>query len=213
MLCLNLTGKEYTTDENGRIELVGVKDDLYYIYEEKAPEGYKPLEGSIGMYVSYGEMVRADPYNYKDYDLVKAGENEIYVTNKPNKIVINKVDEEGNPLSGAIFRLYYVPKDGSSGGESLQVISDENGKIELELEDNYYTIYEEEAPEGYAKLEELISVEVRNGKWVLSEDYGDAVRIGENNELYIVNEPNKIVINKVDEEGNPLPGAVFRIHR
>ena len=124
MLCLNLNGKEYTTDENGRIELVGVKDGSYEIWETQPANGFKSLDMHIEIDLNDGKIIHYyydyddgdDHYygigdNYGKYggddsrDLVRIEENEIYVTNEPNKIVIHKVDEEGNPLPGAVFEF------------------------------------------------------------------------------------------------------------
>ena len=76
------------------------------------------------------------------------------------KVTISKVDEEGNPLSGAVLQLY---KDKVEGDPIVEWTTDGTDYI-IELTDGNYIVHEKSAPEGYevAEDQELpIKVEIQ----------------------------------------------------
>ena len=76
------------------------------------------------------------------------------------KVTISKVDEEGNPLKGAVLQLY---KDKVEGEPLAEWTSDGTDYI-IELTDGKYIVHEKSAPDGYdlaADEEFNIKVEIQ----------------------------------------------------
>ena len=111
------------------------------------------------------------------------------------RLVVNKVDDMGNPLQGAIFEL--VGADGSR----FTGTSDVNGQIIWEElnPDVQYTLNEVQAPEGFHKAEsQTVSVPA-----------GQTQTISVTNVSY-----SRFKLLKVDaQNGNPLMGATFKIEQ
>ena len=110
---------------------------------------------------------------------------------------IRKVDAEtGEGLSGALFSIHV--KDGDLVGEAL---TDVNGLIIREnLPEGWYTVTEQQPPEGY-----LLDTPVRDVYVRPEEDVEVVFRDFKRPELLIKKEDAKT--------GAPLPGAVFRVAR
>ncbi|MCI8407577.1 MAG: hypothetical protein HFE43_11445 [Oscillospiraceae bacterium] len=110
---------------------------------------------------------------------------------------IRKVDAEtGEGLSGALFSIHV--KDGELVGEAL---TDVNGLIIKDnLPEGWYTVTEQQPPEGY-----LLDTPVRDVYVRPEEDVEMVFRDFKRPELLIKKEDAKT--------GAPLPGAVFRVAR
>lgn len=111
-----------------------------------------------------------------------------------NDLTIRKVDEvTRTPLEGAGFRVFAA--DGTVVGEGY---TDEDGLLTFDnLLYGKYTYQEFEAPEGYELNKEVC-------KFPISGD-GEVIRVTRENRP----ETGKITIYKIDENGDPLPGAEF----
>ena len=138
---------DIATDENGRIELQWWNPDgenyispgEYTVTEKVAPPGFELSTEARHLSLHFdktnGLITTSGPLVFKDY--------------KKKKILIKKIDQDGNPLPGAIFGIY---KD----GELLaQTTTNPGGELEFYgpeyrgLESGHYVIEELVPPDGY----------------------------------------------------------------
>lgn len=111
------------------------------------------------------------------------------------RLIVNKVDDMGNPLQGAIFEL--VGADGSR----FTGTSDVNGQIIWEElnPDIQYTLNEVQAPKGFHKA----------ASQTISVPAGQTQTVSVTNVSY-----SRFKLLKVDaQNGNPLMGATFKIEQ
>ena len=170
------------TDENGEARFENLPAGSYAVQETRAPAGYNLNDEVQPVTLQSGEVVTIEVNDYK-----KDG------------LFIKKVDENGQPLAGAVFELRR-----GSGEVLLSETTDENGLIYRgNLTDDTYVIEEIQAPEGY----------------LLDENPIKQIRIYEtdDNKEYTVTFVNKkkpaIEVIKVDglDPTLKLEGASFRI--
>lgn len=170
------------TDENGEARFENLPAGSYAVQETRAPAGYNLNDEVQPVTLQSGEVVTIEVNDYK-----KDG------------LFIKKVDENGQPLAGAVFELRR-----GSGEVLLSDVTDENGLIYRgNLTDDTYIIEEIQAPEGY----------------LLDENPIKQIRIyaTDDNKEYTVTFVNKkkpaIEVIKVDglDPTIKLEGASFRI--
>lgn len=111
------------------------------------------------------------------------------------RLIVNKTDGMGNPLTGAIFEL--------KGADGSRFVGTSNNQGQIIWEnlnpDIQYTLTETQAPEGYIKAEPM-TVSVPAGQTQM-------VTVKNLSERYLR-------IRKIDaQNGNPLIGATFRIEQ
>lgn len=198
----NLIEEVKSTNEGKEIVL---KNGDYYIDEVTAPDGYRMTVRNVHIRVKNGTYYVLNNDRTEKSEANKATFLEIDL----KEIVVNRYGEDGEsiiPIPGATFDIYDYYEDKFIG----QFTSDENGKIDLdlELELGEYAVIEKGLPEEYGTVSH-INVNSQDGNIELLYSFGKE----EKNAIYFVNEPNRLVINKIDEEGNPLPGVVFEFER
>jgi uncharacterized surface anchored protein len=191
-----ITGSGNNT--KGHCEINNLVLGTYTIKEIKAPEGYMKVddEQEITLTSSEPEL------------LIVFRNKQIQSEADPNKevgtIVINKVDNKGNPLEKVKFSLYASDNNGKfSRAKAVRtLLTDANGKITFEnVAVGSYVIKEVEVPTGYSTNNTEYYVEVTKGKIT---------------ELKVVNYEKEtkvgtIKIIKIDREGKPLEGAKFTL--
>ena len=121
-----------------------------------------------------------------------------FTTEAVSEIVIKKVDSDNNEklLQGAEFTITSINK-----GYTVTVVTDENGLALVKLPLGKYTITETKAPEGYAIIEEVKTIDVTG------EVTEATVFVFENKRII-----GSVVITKVDKDNkNALAGAEFII--
>ena len=121
-----------------------------------------------------------------------------FTTEAVSEIVIKKVDSDNNEklLQGAEFTITSIDK-----GYTITVVTDENGLALVKLPLGKYTITETKAPEGYAIIEEVKTIDVTG------EVTEATVFVFENKRII-----GSVVITKVDKDNkNALAGAEFII--
>ncbi|MFK4998281.1 SpaA isopeptide-forming pilin-related protein [Bacillus sp. N9] len=95
----------------------------------------------------------------ENYEVSITEENgKIIVTNTARfgSLIVEKVDEEGQPLPGATFELRHP-----EGDVVGTLTTDEDGTVKFEgLEWGDYTLIETKAPEGYNKLIKQIAITI-----------------------------------------------------
>ncbi|MDY3918609.1 MAG: SpaA isopeptide-forming pilin-related protein [Candidatus Limivivens sp.] len=185
--CERLVVKFETTNEKGEASTPEffMDQEIYYVREIAAPQGYE-LSGEVQQItVKPGETVKAGNFHDKP---------------KPIQIEIYKVDErEEIPLAGAVFGIF---KDASCTDLAVRTkASGADGKAVTEpferTADVYY-VKELTAPKNYELSDEVIRVE--------APFFGTTFRIVRTDRHL----PVKVEVRKVDEaSGKGLSGAVF----
>lgn len=181
-------GTEYTgtTDENGQYTFTVWPGMSYTLTELVAPEGYVLASESVTFTLDiYGEVI----------------EGSTIIKNEANRVVVKKVDTEGNALEGATFECTNV----ITGSVFGTAITDENGIAVFEcLPYGDYEIRETQCIAGYKLSEEVF-------EFTISTDWTNQPE-GEY-DFECVNEDTELVIEKIDAESKVgLAGAFIEIY-
>lgn len=180
--------------------------ETFWLKETSTPVGYV---GSTNPY-----QVTVSATNNSTQDTAAAVNGGAAIKNgepQPPEGVVNKVDQDGNGIGPATFHFVSL-----TNGVETDIACDENGVLELQwtdpTADNYlepgeYTVTELIPPEGYEKSDEVQNLRL----WI--EDMGGVPTAMHSGPITFVNKPkHSVIIQKVDESGNGLPGAVFDIY-
>ena len=164
--------------------------DLVYTYELDMDQVWKDglKDGLLGIYFA---LVDKDG-NIQSNEVV-------YVLNPeeiiPDMVSGTKLDENGEPLMGAVIGLF-----DSEGNEVMRAESDEDGEfLFTNLQDGEYVVKEIEAPESYALNEAEYPITAES-----------------NGEVFEIEMVNKLIRGNVDvkltgPDDKPLAGAAFEI--
>lgn len=164
--------EEWVSGEDSKV-FTGLKHGEYILREIAAPT----------------QFVKAEDIIIKVTD--ENGIQEIKMIDELTEVEIHKVDELGNPLSGATLQLL------NEDGEVLdEWFTDGTARIFEGLPHGKYTIRETQQPLGYQKRSDL-EFEVT--------DELEVIKVG------VVNVLTKTEITKYDEDGNKLFGATMQI--
>lgn len=151
-------------------------------------------------------------------------------THIPNEYIVKlfKVGEDGTtPINGAWFKINngQATLINEAGHEIATGTLSENGELNLT-----YKLEETVAPDGYIKIDGVkevkihAKVELIDGKYEITEvnllEEIDGVTVTEENNVIVIKVKNEaeitgkynILLRKVDENGNILPGAKFEIN-
>jgi uncharacterized surface anchored protein len=131
------------TNTGGIITIPEISPGMYQVVETVAP---------------YGFVLDANSQIVE----VRAGESAVlrFVNYRIPSLVIEKVDGDGNPLSGAEFEVRTM-----AGALVHRGITNNSGVLTLpRLEPNMYQIFETRAPEGFVLNSNAQFVEVRAGE-------------------------------------------------
>ncbi|MFS0933966.1 SpaA isopeptide-forming pilin-related protein [Enterococcus casseliflavus] len=177
------------SDEKGIVSITELAPGDYQFIETKAPEGYILNTTPVVFTIEYS--AKGQP------KVVVASEG--FVNYKGSAQLV-KTDSEGNPLSGAEFKV--VDKEGKAIQEGL--VSDEKGIVSItELAPGDYQFIETKAPEGYiinptaTDFSIKYSIEGQPEVVIASEGF--------------VNYQGSAQLLKTNSEGNPLSGAEFKV--
>lgn len=168
----------FTSDATGCISVEGLETGSYTVTEIQAPEGY-----IIDTESKTIELTKGEP-GYLSF-----------VNVRESSIKIEKIDAEtGEPIKGAIFEVKnsigYVVGHYTTGLNGIVVTP--------ALTNNYYTITEVSAPDGYILNSEPQTVKITGGNnvTVTFKNYKES----------------SLLIKKIDKEtGNTLSGAKFAV--
>lgn len=141
--------REYT-DENGILPNIMLEPGKYKFREAKAPEGYAIDE------------------NTYDFEVKENGEivGETVLRDDISILLIKKVNEDGNAISGVIFGLY-----DENGNKIAEATTDINGIARFErFGKGKYYIKEEKAAEGYIKNDSTIYEFENDGRFINKTD-------------------------------------------
>ncbi|WP_455257335.1 SpaA isopeptide-forming pilin-related protein [Peptoniphilus asaccharolyticus] len=166
-----------TTNKDGILKFEKLEQGkTYYIKETVAPSGYELEKDKDGKEKFYG------PYFVKEDGTISNGQTDneeklidqpVIITNKKiernGKVIVKKVDDNGNKLDGAEFDIY-KSDDTWKLGDKIDFTNSDN-KIKKEVKEGihtfsnipkgYYIIKESKAPTGYIISPKEISVEVK----------------------------------------------------
>ena len=248
-------GTDYTTAADGTVIIaddiaitetnVGT-NDTYSIVEKSVPAGYIKYEGTIGLTVSKKEATDGLSYvlDKATLDSTSTASGKVTINHDTNTITItvenesvkgdyavriNKQNEEGDVLQGAIFNVNGTEYTTDADGFATIASNVEINRDNVTTKDTY-TMEEIKAPDGYLLYDGTIVVEVT--KKFDGQNYViDTVTLDETSQasgmVSVVVEGNTITviiveeriegaytvrINKQNEEGEVLQGAVFDVN-
>ena len=170
------------TNRSGIATFEKVPHGSYRIVETRPLAGYLPAEMDVQVNV--------------DGIFLNPEEPLAVIVNVPNEVLIQKVDQDGKPLSGAEFALI-----DAFGDRFAVATSDANGQVRFhKVPYGSYTIRELKAPDGYLASKEEITLKV------------DAnFRSTGTPMATVVNHQKRVKFIKVDTSGKFLPGVEFSL--
>lgn len=198
------TADEWTYKDVSSI--VTRNNQTLYLKEISAPDDYVANSTAYQVTVNYANNATqetAAPVN--GGAAIKNGEPQ------PPEGVVNKVDQDGNGVGPATFHFKSLTNSVDADFET-----DENGTLQFQWTDpngedyiqpGEYTVTEKIAPPGFE-----LSTEVQNlHLWI--KDVDGVPTPMSSGPITFENKPlHSIIIQKVDESGQGLPGAVFNVY-
>ncbi len=232
------TGKILTTNENGEINLSGLRMGREYTVEETKAEGYYPDNNITFKIVNTNGIVDIEIINNEDQIKYSAIEEEndfpVAVIKLANEKIptynleITKIKHETEDvatptyLEGATFKLYKNNK------ELGTYVTDSNGKVTIENLyqfdeekgiDQTYVLKEYKTPDGYTAVKDIEFKVTDNDQSLvfeetLQEGQTEKEYTVEGNTVKLIIEDNPIFkITKTDSETNELlPNTKFAIY-
>ena len=181
--------EKLTSDSSGNVTIEKLTPGKYSLVETKAPTGY--ILNTIPVDFTISAEEEGQP------QMVIASDNFI---NYQGSAELIKQDNEGQPLSGAVFKI--VDKAGKTIQANLT--SGKDGKVVVDgLAPGEYSFVETKAPTGY--ILNTIPVDFT----ILAEEEGQpSLIIASDN---FVNYQGSAQLIKKDSEGQPLAGAIFKV--
>ena len=144
-----------STGKAHRVEGKLLAGERYRLHEVSAPSGYYPMADVEFQVNDYGDVLKITAENRK-----KEGDR----GGSEYTIRIKKIDQEGEPLAGAAFKVT------DESGRSLSLVKEEGGTLfkAVVKSTGTLTVTEIAAPEGYLKLDGAYRIEIpRTGDAVL----------------------------------------------
>ncbi len=180
------------TNTNGIALATGLEEGDYSAVQIQAPEGYLRNPSPTTFALVLADM---------DNDPVFAGTLIDYRASA----VLQKQDEEGNGLDGAVFTLTNIDTNTVVGDA---YVTDADGTLELQnLGPGSYALAENQAPDGFV-------LDTTPFLFVVPQTAAsEPAQIPLNNGQPFVNYKASVSFVKTDEKGNPLANVSFRLTR
>ncbi|MBO4538621.1 MAG: hypothetical protein J5694_07165, partial [Erysipelotrichaceae bacterium] len=164
----------------------------YTVHETKVPEGYLPVDDITFTIDSDGNILIDDEKV-----------NFVEIINEPINVQINKIDEDDNPVSGASMAIYLAAGEQGTEytGEPIYsfITTDSPKTITGKLQpDTRYVLVELNAPDGYETADPVAFVTGNTSETILV----TMTDVMKNFEVPVI---------KVDEDGQPVAGALLQI--
>ena len=182
------------TNENGEIVFSALTPGVTYSVKEiTAPTGYE-LDDTVTGEWSFEAKAKGDTYYL---------ENPHTFTDKYTEFSIQKTNEEGIGLAGAVFGVFPETEEELVTEKALEtVVSDADGKVVFQYRTpGNYQIAEITAPEGYAKSSVILMAEIdSSGAVIKIYDKADTAKTALDNPIV-----QNLPINNNDPAPNPEP--------
>lgn len=163
-------------------------------------------------YESYNVVVSQPTNSYDDNGKLTNIAFTVYNSTSTGNVYFSKVNENGDPLSGATFATYTLYSNDELSQQVGTATSAASGQVSFgTLPVGTYYMKETAAPNGYATDENVYKVVVTTSGSTITR-----LNDEENSDIKtIANYPEaaEITIKKVDANGNPLSGATFQIKK
>ena len=211
---------------------------VYELTESIAPAGYFKLETIWTVNINAdGNITIYEGEDISTTAIINvAGQYEICNTEVRGTLKLYKVDQDGNPLTGAAFTLTAVgdeDSDGECDGVSDSIVGHENGitygpEVVTNVDDDGYYVFDEipqgsyilketKIPEGYRTPEEWdVVVDVDGNVTIDGVEVEDGtIDVGEFYKIFNQLAMANLAIIKIDEEATPvkfLNGAGFTLN-
>ena len=229
-----ISGPDGTTNILEVTDIPATQEEItLYLKEVEAPLGYTPTEEIFNL-----TFTKADYDKYVQETGDKTGELKIFgpeggiVNEEGWRVRVNakKIDSEGNPLAGAVIGVY---RDTACTDEVGRLTSGDDGMTDIltvgaPMTQDTLDLYAREisAPEGYVvsnKIYHLIFTKAEYDKLVASGDETGELKTFGVDDMDsedgtgdgIVNDKGwqvQVQLKKVDQDGNPVSGAVFGVY-
>ena len=172
-----------------------IKEDInkteYTVTEVTVPNGYAKMKD----------------ISWNCENTPSGGVCKVEATNTPITLKVKKIEQD-HPEQGLVgAKMQILDKDGHVFDEWTSVTEDH--VVGKNIPFGKYILREEEAPDGYVISTE-IEFEIKEDSYVVGNEtkqYGDDAIVT----VTMIDDVTKVSILKVNEEGNPLAGAVLRI--
>lgn len=186
-----------TTDDTGKVDFTGLPVGNYTLTEKNIPVGYDEKVGPWKFAVVDNEdkegTLSIEWSTENDPQLKENGS--IVNKLKPFDLTVNKTNDQGNPLSGAVFTL--------NGEEFPATVSEDGTSFTFTglTAPGTYTLHEKEAPDGYRGLaKDIVIVIDEFGKVTIDgEEQTNVLVDGEGN--------NQITMTVENDPKAPLPST------
>ena len=200
--------KEFTTDENGKIKVTGLKLGKYNYQEVKAPIGFACDKNTYSFTLSY-----------KDQNTSVIKES---ASRNNKQVIFFKTDEKGVILSGGNFEI--LDKDGKSIGKIDGKFKDEGkflaGSEGLPLpnltEGEEYTLRETDPPFGYGLASDIKFTvsKTKEDQMVLMVDGKSSIKttaLDSDTNDHISKPDSDVTINDTVKYQNLIPGKEYEM--